>query len=358
MSGNKSAMTERERVEALLRCEKPDRVPIWPFAASSYAGYSKLSIAETYNNPKAALDALRETSRYFGWVFVPFNAYAAYGGWEFGGDIKWPSGEFSQAPTVTRCPVETEEDVWKLELPDVTTAGFIPIMIEFYELASGEMLDNEPFNVMAVLGGPFTLAGNICGPDKLSKWLLKKPDAADRLMRLATDHILELAQYFKDKFGTEHMIAFTGEATASNQVISPRQFEQFVLPYIKEENEKILAMGYRNIYCHICGEQNENLPYWAQVPFGDPGIISIGHEVDVLTAAKHLPNEIILGNLEPAKLQIETPEQLYQASREIIEKGKTIEGGFIFSPGCGMPPMAPVENMMAMTRAVEDFGWY
>jgi uroporphyrinogen decarboxylase len=354
----KATMTERERVEALLRHEKPDRVPLWPFAASSYAGYSMLSVADTYNKPKEALDALRKTSRHFGWVFVPFTAYAAYGGWEFGGEIKWPSGEFSQAPTVTRCPVETEEDAWNLKTPDVTSAGFIPIMMEFYDLSSQEMLDNEPFNVMAVLGGPFTLAGNICGAEKLSKWLLKKPDVAHRLLRLATDHILELAQYFKDKFGTENTIAFGGEATASNQVISPMQFEKFALPYLKEEHQKILDMGYKHIYCHICGEQNENLKYWAQVPFGDPGIISIGHEVDVLDAAKYLPNEIILGNLEPAKLQIETPEQIYEASREIIEKGKSIDGGFIFSPGCGMPPMAPVDNMMAMTRAVEDFGWY
>ena len=212
----------------------------------------------------------------------------------------------------------TEEDVWKLETPEVTSAGFVPIMMEFYELSSQEMLDNEPFNVMAVLGGLFNLAGNVCGAEKLSKWLLKKPELAHRLLRLTTDHIIELAQYFKDKFGTEHAIVFAGEAIASNQVISPKQFEEFALPYVREEHQKILEMGYKHIYCHICGEQNENLQYWSHMPFGEPGIISIGHEVDVLDAANYMPNEIILGNLEPAKLQVETPEQIYEASQEII----------------------------------------
>jgi len=358
MAERKARMTNRQRIEALLMREKPDRVPIWPFAAVTYAAYAMLSIADTYNKPKEALNAQRKTSDYFDWVFVPFLSYAAYGGWEFGGDIKWPSGEFSQAPTVTRNPVEMEEDVWKLKTPQVATAGFVPIMTEFYKLSAQEMLDNEPFNVMAMIGGPFTLAGNLCGPDKLAKWVIKKPDVAHRLLRLATDHIIDLAQYFMETFDLKDGLAFTGEATASNQVISPKQFEQFVLPYLKEEHEKILDIGYKHIYCHICGEQNLNLPYWAQIPYGNPGIISIGHEVDVETAAKYFPNDIILGNLEPAKLQVETPDKIYQATKELIEKGMKITGGYVLSPGCGMPPMAPIENMMAMTKAVNDFGWY
>jgi uroporphyrinogen decarboxylase len=358
MAERKGTMTNSERVEAVLQGKKPDRVPIWPFAGITYAAYAMISIADTYNKPKEALDAQRRTSEYFDWVFVPFLSYAAYGGWEFGGEIKWPSGEFAQAPTVTRFPVETEDDVWKLKTPDVATAGFVPLMTEFYEISSKEKLDNEPFNVMAMIGGPFTLAGNICGPEKLAKWTIKKPEAAHRLLRLATDHIIELAQYFMDKFNLKGGLAFTGEATAANQIISPKQFEQFVLPYVREEHEKVLDMGYKHIYCHICGEQNLNLPYWSQIPFGDPGIISIGHEVDIDTAAQHFPNDVILGNLEPAKLQVETPDEIYQATKELFERGMKIKGGYILSPGCGMPPMAPVENMMAMTEAVHDFGWY
>jgi uroporphyrinogen decarboxylase len=109
---------------------------------------------------------------------------------------------------------------------------------------------------------------------------------------------------------------------------------------------------------HICGEQNANLPYWAKVPMGDPGLVSFGHEVDLETAAKYFPNDIIVGNLEPAIIQTKTADEVYEAARVVITKGKKLPTGFIFAPGCELPPMAPVENVKAITRAVNDFGWY
>ena len=86
--------------------------------------------------------------------------------------------------------------------------------------------------------------------------------------------------------------------------------------------------------------------------------VSIGHEVTLETAAKYFPNDIIFGNLEPAIIQVRTPEEVYEATRENIEEGKKIAQGYILSPGCELPPRAPIENVMAMTRAVNDFGWY
>jgi len=56
-------------------------------------------------------------------------------------------------------------------------------------------------------------------------------------------------------------------------------------------------MGFKHILCHICGEQNENYPYWAQVPMGDPGLVSVSHEVDLDKAIEYFPNDIIVGNI-------------------------------------------------------------
>jgi len=120
----------------------------------------------------------------------------------------------------------------------------------------------------------------------------------------------------------------------------------------------VLSMGYKTIYMHICGEHNANLPYWAQIPFGDPGIVSIGHEIELEKAGEYFPSHIILGNLEPTVIQTGTAEEVYEGVRKVVEKGKNLSGGFIFSPGCELPPMAPVENIRAMTKAVNDFGRY
>ncbi len=359
MGSRTGAMTDRERIEALLRREKPDRVPIWPFAPTGFAVvYTGTHVADAYNKPEVALAAQRKAAQDFSWVFIPWMGYAAYGCWEFGGEIKWPSSEFAQAPTISKYPVETEDDVWNLTVPDVKTAGIIPLMREFYKLSSQERLDNKPFNVSPVVGSAFTRAGNICGVDKLCIWLLKKPDVAHRLLRLATDHSLDLAEYWKNLFGVDGILPFTGEATSCNDLISPRQFEEFNLPYIIEIHEKLLAMGFKHIQCLISGDHSANLPYWAQVPMGDPGIVRIPHEIDLETAYEYFPNDIIVGNLEPAIIQTSTPEEVYRATSQVLEKGKTLPGGFVFSQGDDLPPMAPPVNVMAMTRAINDFGWH
>ena len=250
----KATMTERERIEALLNREKPDRVPIWPFAYDAFAAvYAGASIADAYNNPEVAIASQRKACDDFGWVFTPFSGYAAFGGWEFGGEIKWPTGEYDQAPSVDRYPVECEEDVWNLTLPVIEDAGFIPIKIAFSKISSKERLENQPFNVDGFGGTCFGLAANIAGIERFLRWLLKKPDVAHRLLRLAADYKIELARYWKATFGTEGVLPRGGEPTASNQMISPGQFEEFVLPYAKETQKKSLIWAIGQPMCISAG---------------------------------------------------------------------------------------------------------
>jgi uroporphyrinogen decarboxylase len=334
-------MSERERIEALLDRRRPDRVPIWPFAPHGFAAiYNNLSLADAYTNPEACYYALRKTCRDFGWVFFPWIGYASMGAWEFGGEIRMPSGEYDQAPMVTRYPVEKDEDVYNLKWPG-PDSGFFPVARRFGELARRERLDNEPFNASIGAGGGFGQACNIVGLDRFLKWLIKKPDLAHYLIQTLADRSLAGLTGQAKILGTEGVIGFSGGPTSSNDLISPKQFEEFVLPDLKEGQDKLRALG-----------------YWSQIDFGDPGIIGVGHEIRLETAARYFPDDIILGNLEPAIIQTATPEQVYEATRKIIEEGKKLSNGFIFSPGCDLPPRAPLENVRMMSQAVNDFGWY
>jgi uroporphyrinogen decarboxylase len=351
-------MTERERIEALLNHKKPDRVPIWPFAPHGFAVlYNNLPLVEAYTNPEACYQALRRTARDFGWVFFPWIGYASMGAWEFGGDIRMPTGEYDQAPMVMRYPIEKDEDVYKLKWPG-PDSGFFRISRKFAELARQERLDNEPFIATISGAGGFGLACNIVGLDRFLKWLIKKPDLAHYLIRTLEDRSLGGLDAQSQRLGIEGVLGYGGSATSSNYLISPKQFVEYVLPGFQTGQSKLRSLGYRTSYVHICGEQTKNLPYWAQVDFGDPGIIGIGHEVKLTTAAQYFPDDIILGNLEPAIVQTATPDEVYQASRRVIEEGKNLPNGFIFSTGCDLPPRSPVENVKMMTRAVEDYGWY
>ena len=177
-------------------------------------------------------------------------------------------------------------------------------------------------------------------------------------MTLATEFMIDLAQYYADSFGAPRVILDIGDPSTSNQVISPKQFENFVLPYATNLADRVLGTGIKHIFLHACGEQNANLPLWSTVPLGNPGIVSVGHEVDLDIASKYFPGHVIMGNIEPALIQTGTPDRIYEAARVCIIKGRKHLGGFILSPGCELPPLAPEPNVWAIIQAVSDYGWY
>ncbi|MBT3255761.1 MAG: hypothetical protein HN366_04770 [Deltaproteobacteria bacterium] len=345
-------MNQGERIETLLRGQSVDHVGLYLFARGFCAKNTGISLGEFYADAEKSLEAQVWTAQMYGNDENLKFGFASSVAWDFGGEIKMPSAEFDQTPMVVRYPVQSEEEGWNLEIPHVKRAGMVPLNMEFCRLQEKQGL------VQTIsIGAPFMNAANVCGLENLLRWMFKKPDLAHRLLRLATDYGIQLARYWVETFGPENIEFRTSTPTSSNQVISPKHFKAFSLPYLKELHEKVLAMGVRYMYTHICGDQNLNLPYYRQVPFGDPGIASFGHEVDLTKAIEFLGDRcIIVGNVEPRVILMGTPDEVYGISKECIEKGKKAKRGFMLGPGCELPPTAPACNVWAMRKAVDDFG--
>jgi len=358
MPARTNAMTERQRIEALLKRETPDRVPLWPFVPNGFAVlYNGLTIADAYSNPEGLYDSLKRAARDFGWVFYPVMVYAAYGAWEFGGEARMPTGRYDQAPVVTRHPLEKDEDIYNLKWPG-PDSGLNPTMRRFSELSMREDLDNKPFRATISAGVAYGLACQVAGLNRILKWLIRRPDLAHELIRRLSEWSIARLEGQVEALGNERLIGTCGGPMGSNQLISSKQFEEFALPDIKEGQARLRALGVKHTYVHICGEQNDNLPFWAQVDFGDPGIIGVGHEVGLERAAEFFSNHIILGNLNPAIIQTGSPSEVYEMTKRCVETGKKLGGRYVFSPGCDLPPRAPVENVRMMCKALEDHGWY
>jgi len=347
-------MSPPERMQAVLSRQRPDRIPFIPFIFGFCARNVGYPVRAVYEDAEKSFWAQMWTAEMFGYDGGPLYGYASYGGWEFGGEIKMPESEWEAAPVVTRFPAKTPEAVEALAVPEVETAGALPIAIKFAEIQR-----QFGMPIMVQGGGPFTVAGNVSEVDVLCRWLIKKPDTAHLLLRKVTEFLKNVVNCFVEKFPGHPIIVFTGEPTSANQIISPKQFEAFVLPYFLDAHQHFLSKGISNIFCHICGEQNLNLPHWAKVPFGDPGLLSFGHEVDLTKAIEIFGKQhVILGNVEPRVIQEGTWQEVYDLSRRCIEKGKYSPSGYILMAGCDVPVMAPPYNLYTMKKAVMDFGFY
>ncbi|MBI2853126.1 MAG: hypothetical protein HYX84_08555 [Chloroflexi bacterium] len=353
----KATMTNKERVEALLRRERPDRVPFSPGGADFAMVYSGHSLAEAFTCKSEVLyEAEKKACHDFDWVFIP-NLRARRNRGQFGGEVKLSTNKYAWSPTVSKYAAETPEEVMALKVPDVKSL-YSPEEIAFKKKSFQDKDENKPFNISIGAISVMNIAAGIAGYDKLCQWMIKYPEIAHRLIRLAADYQIAIAQFGKDTFGVDRVLINGANAAASNQLISPKHFEQFALPYLKEVHEKILAMGFKHLRTHPCGEQNRNLPFWQQIPMGDPGIIHVGHEIDLVTVAKYFPNDIIEGNLDTTIMQIGTPTEVYEEAARVIKLGKSLDNGFILRQACTFPPRASNENVMAITRALNDFGWY
>ena len=348
-------MTSQERMDALFNYLKPDRAPIGAMSTGFNTRNAGYTVADAYNDPEKSFQAMLWTTEQYGWDPIPqYSGHTVLGVLDFGGEVRPPKGEYEGALVVESHPVKTEKDLENLKMPDPRSAGRIPKAMRFSQL---QMAHGIP--VYFFSRSPFTMAATICSLEQFCKWLMMKPELCDHLMRLAIEHIFNVLSYWVESFGAENVFAWMSSPSESNQVISPRHMEKFALPYHVEYHERLQSLGIKRFGFHICGDQNLNLKSLAGImPWRHPSVLSFGHEVDLEVAANHFPEDIIYGNIEPAVIQTGTPEKVYGLCKEAIEKGKKAPGGFILGPGCGLPATAPPVNIYAMTKAINDFGWY
>ncbi|MBW1804017.1 MAG: hypothetical protein JRJ85_25200, partial [Deltaproteobacteria bacterium] len=319
---------------ALMRYRKPDRVPIFGMGDAFSMINCGHTLADIQRDPEKTWNAIQGTCEQYGWEPLwEHTAHTILGSWDFGARMNMPDSPYAMAVAVDVPAVETEEDVRNLKMPDPKTAGAIPQRMTFSRL---QYEAGGPVTFFS--RSPFVTATDICGLEPFARWLIKKPQLCNRLIRMAFDHVLNVLQYWVDTFGAQNIVYHMSSPSEANQIFSPGQIREFAIPYHLKFHRKRRAMGIDKFFFHICGEQNLNLPYLSEMAAGpdgwpNPSILSFGHEIDLEAAAGFFPEDIIMGNVNPVVFQNGTPGQVYEHCRMRIEKGKTIPGGFILAPG-------------------------
>ena len=253
---DRDGMSSVERWQALIRGEELDRVPCLQFILGHTAVACGKPIAKIYDEARVSMDCQRHAMEMYGYDGLILHGWANAGGAEFGGQVEYPYRQYTGAPMIKRHPVQSEQEAWDLRAPDdVAEVGTIPVSLEFSRLQSESGM---PCTVQ--VGSPLTWAGSVCGEEQLMVWLIKKPDLVRHVLRVITDFIVDKARLWVREFGPDRIMAFD-LCIETNKLYSPKQFETFSFPYLKEVHDKVSDMGVAIFLSHICGEQNLNLPH-------------------------------------------------------------------------------------------------
>lgn len=213
----------------------------------------------------------------------------------------------------------------------------------------------DRLSVHSELFSPFTQLMELFGYQQALMYLLDEPDRVKAILRAYTQGAADLGVR-QARRGVDAVLI--SSAFAGGGFISPRQYEQFVLPYEAELVAKIKAEGVF-VYTHTCGDIGDRLEQMADT--GIDGIDTLDPpplgSVDLADAKQRVGDRVFFkGNIDPVHTLLEgTPEQVYADALRRLEIGSP-GSGYILSSACSVSPRVSPENLAMLVRASEDFG--
>lgn len=332
-------MVEYSNLLKVLNKEMPASIPVIITGGAKSARLYNVDFSEIRVNASIMAEANINFQRATGmdWVFVysdPLYVYEA-----IGCEVKVSS---VSGPFVEKTLPENK-------------FGDIP-SVKFYEIDSCKaVLDaveliktNTDLPVAALIEGPFTTAMRTYEASTLMKKLYKKPQSVQELLESLVNFLIMLIKELKRRGAS---IFYIPEPFASQDTISFNHFNEFAVPWIKALVSYIKSInGYPIL--HICGHTEDRLK--KMVSTGALAL-SLDQKVNLQKAREIVGPEVVLtGNVDPINtLWLDNPSEVTLQSEDCIVKGGP--ASFILSPGCGIPPDTPLENIKAMVKTAKAF---
>ena len=249
-------------------------------------------------------------------------------------------------PRRTRPLLAEPADVAKLKRPTPASGKRMSDRLEAVRALKEQVGGSVP--VMGWVEGALAEANNLRGDAALMTDFYDRPEWLKDLLELLCEVEIDFAQA---QVAAGADIIGLGDAIAST--ISPKMYRQFALPYEQRIFQAVREMG-AVPRLHICGDTNRIVPAMAD---SGAAIIDVDWMVDLARAAQvfetHPNRPAVCGNFDPVRVMLQgTPEDVYQATRANLQDGGP---RCISATGCEIPPGAPAENLLAQTRALDDY---
>jgi len=268
------------------------------------------------------------------------------------------------------------DDIFEFPLQDCNSKNdiqqypFWPTSDDFKKLAEGKKEEVKHLRetidyaivVDTLLWFPFLAYPVLAGYEK---WFVDMKSNPQFYFALA-DKLLEVGfgvvEYFIGAVGEYIDIVATYDDMGTQQglLCSHKDYERFIKPYEKQMIDHIKTYTDAKIYRHSCGAIYELIP----------DFIEMG--VEILN-----PVQPLAKNMEPWRLKGEfgkdlvffggidvqkilpngTPEEVKEAVKKTIEVYAP-GGGYVIGPSTNIQPDTPVENIVALYEAAQEYGKY
>lgn len=340
-------ITPYERVISILKGDKDnvDRIPCVNSVSTATVNFMKIFAAswpDAHREPEKMAKLASAAHKLCGLdnITLPFDMTieAEILGAQiefFEGQVKWP--------TVKRF---LAEDISNITIPkDVSTAGRIPVVVDAIKILKEHFDAKVPINVY--VNPPFTsISSYLVDTITFLKCIRKSPNKIHELCEGTLHVFKDIIKTYEDA-GAD-IITFH-EMGGSTDNISPKDFEEFVKPYLKE----LINCTKVPTILNICGSAelivDKMVECRAQAIAIDERT-SIKKTKEIIN--KSYPGYPVIGNISSYGVIFQGPIERIKES----VKNAIAEGVDMVAPGCDFWIETPTEHIKTFVEATIKFG--
>ena len=343
-------MTSLERCQATTRQQPHDRVPVDLHNFMMTVADIKLPPEKIFLSGQLLGEAQVAAWTRFGHDMLLVENGTAALAEACGCQVTYLPGS---APVIEEPLLPSLSAVASLKKPDPWNSPLTHAVLDATRLVLKEIGD-QAFVMGRADQGPFDLACMLAGPVELMTEMAagECDDQIFELLEYTSDCYILYAKLFKELGCPGTSI---GEAQCSPDVISPRMYEKYCLPYGKKVVSALQSDDFALAY-HTCGNTTRIIE--KMVATG-AHILEFDYKCDKAAAKRATAGKTtLLGPIDPSGILHEgTVEDVERACREAIEV-LAPGGGFILGPGCALPPSTPPANIDKLVECAKVYGKY
>jgi [methyl-Co(III) methanol-specific corrinoid protein]:coenzyme M methyltransferase len=196
--------------------------------------------------------------------------------------------------------------------------------------------------VIGSITGPVSSAASLVDPMTFFKELYRDRENAHRLLSYVTGQLVDWALSMAESGAQVLSIA---DPTATGEILGPRLFEEYALPYLNQIIRAAHKAG-KPVIVHICGDVGRVKEHLYKL---ESDALSVDAMVNLALIKKENPSVTTMGNLSTYLLESGDAARIQRTAGILLDREI-----YIIAPACGLSTSSPLENIRAFTGAIKE----
>ena len=339
---------------------KFDRVDVDLHMLSHAAVACGYTIRDFYEKPELGIHCVAHIYQLYDLLPVTHWFYASPWLADLGCTMKY----MDSIPPIPEKPIISEpSDVDNLQVPSIEEV-YDGWTYSQYKRIYSYVQEHIPHTFLP-MSYAFDITGEaaaLCGVENFIMWTFVEQEAAHKLLAKFTETAVNGALCTAKDHGYSMLIV--ASILANNDIFSDEAIKDFSVKYMKDYvNNSFRGGAGPQVFYHCCGNHETSYKEFQNLIWAPFTVFHIGYK-----GADPFPSELLvqeygnkatcMGSVDTKLLINPNPKVVYEASAQQVVAGRDAPRGYILGSSCECPPYALPGNILAMTRAAQDYGTY